>query len=423
MDRSERDYKPNIYQRVIDILSGRKPDRLPFIGRLELWYSSHCRAGTLPEEFCLPADGSDALSTQTRFHDGEKQQAKSLTEVHRSVGMGQELMVPCFSRKLHGVELIITLNDEPYFRENDPVLEDFPRLDDIIPTERPGVTHAEFITPLGKLTTQNRLLPNMIAAGTIPYMEDHILKEEHDYRKLEFILIHSEFIPRFESIKEKQNEMGEIGFVVPMLNRSPFQQLLLNLMGEIPLFYMLRDSPGHIEKIMAFLDERFREDIRNLAGLDWPYVEFDDNLDGVMTNPRLFEKYCLPYYNAYTDLLHGQGKKVGSHTDGNIKPLLGLLAESGLDVCESFTPFPGTECTFEEALGAWRDKGPIIWGGIPSPLLEERTNEEKFQQYTKQILGMLDGHPIILGVGDMVMGNNLIERVRYIAQRVEKHFI
>jgi hypothetical protein len=170
---------------------------------------------------------------------------------------------------------------------------------------------------------------------------------------------------------------------------------------------------------MALLDERFREDIASLRNLDWPYVEFDDNLDGLLTSPRLFRKFSLPYYQAYTDLLHGQGKKVGSHTDGNIRPLLGFLAESGLDVCESFTPRPVTQCTLEEALDAWRDKGPIIWGGIPSPLLEERTSEEEFRRFIDRVLQTLGSRPGILGICDMVMGNNLIERVRYIAQRIE----
>jgi len=320
-------HKPDFFRRVVDVLGGREPDSVPFVARLELWYRSHCRGGTLPEEFCISGVGSVAPAAETEFPDREKQQAKSLTDVHRLVGMGRELMLPAFSRRLNGVELVVTLNGEPYLRENDPVLEDFPRLDDIIPMERPGVTHAEFITPLGKLTTGYTLLPNMIADGTLPYMEEHILKEKEDYRKLEFILNHSEFIPGFESIQEKQDEMGEMGFVVPLINRCPFQQLLLNFIGEIPAFYMLQDSPGHIEKIMALLDERYRQDISQLAGMDWPYVEFDDNLDGVMTNPRLFDKYGLPYYQAYTELLHAQGKKVGSHTDGNIKPLLGRLAE------------------------------------------------------------------------------------------------
>ena len=139
-----------------------------------------------------------------------------------------------------------------------------------------------------------------------------------------------------------------------------------------------------------------------------------------MTNPKLFGKYSLPYYQKYTDVLHGQGKKVGCHTDGNIKPLLNLLAQSGLDVCESFSPFPLTECTFEEAWEKWRN-GPMIWGGIPSPILEERTNENDFQEYVHRLLQTIGDQPIILGVGDMVLGNNLIERVEYIANEVENH--
>ena len=140
---NEKEDTPNIYQRVIDTLNGKKPGRIPFIDRLELWYTSHSRAETLPDEFKNPL--------------------MSLTEVHRAVGIGQELMVPAFSRKLWRVELNITWNGRSYYREKDPILEDFPRINDIIPMDKPGTTKAEFITPLGKLTTQDRLLPNMVA--------------------------------------------------------------------------------------------------------------------------------------------------------------------------------------------------------------------------------------------------------------------
>lgn len=415
------DRKPNIRQRVIDTLNGKKPDRIPFIDRLELWYTSHCRAGTLPDEFKKHWQSSDAQLAQPQKQEERGNKEMTLTEVHREVGMGQELMMPAFSRKLWGVELNITWNDIPYYHERDPILEDFPRLNDIIPTDRPGTSKAEFITPLGKLTTKDSLLPNMVASGTAPYMEEHILKDQEDFNALAFIIEHAEFVPLFESIREKQKEMGDIGFVVPMMSRSPFQQILINCVGEIPLFHMLHDSPAYVEKLLALLDERYLEDIQFLAKLDYPYIEFDDNLDGIMTNPRLFEKYSLPYYQKYTDLLHAQGKKVGSHTDGNIKPLLGLLARSGLDVCESFTPAPVTDCTFEEALEAWKDGGPLIWGGIPSPLLEKRASKDEFRQFIKHIMEALNGQPIILGIGDMVMGNNLIERIKYIVEQVEKN--
>lgn len=55
-----------------------------------------------------------------------------------------------------------------------------------------------------------------------------------------------------------------------------------------------------------------------------------------MTNPNLFKEYCLPYYQKYADLLHAQNKKSCSHVDGNLKPLVKLLPESGLDIYESF---------------------------------------------------------------------------------------
>jgi hypothetical protein len=89
-------------------------------------------------------------------------------------------------------------------------------------------------------------------------------------------------------------------------------------------------------------------------------------------------------------------------------------------VCESFSPEPLTECAFEEAWETWQN-GPLIWGGVPSPILEERTSEADFQDYIHRLLEIIGNRKIILGVGDMVLGNNLIERVEYIAKEVEQH--
>jgi hypothetical protein len=73
-----------------------------------------------------------------------------------------------------------------------------------------------------------------------------------------------------------------------------------------------------------------------------------------MTNPKLFKKYVLPEYQHYAEILHSEGKKLGSHTDGDLKALVNMLPECGLDVCESFTLAPITNCTFEEAWKAWK---------------------------------------------------------------------
>ena len=127
--------------------------------------------------------------------------------------------------------------------------------------------------------------------------------------------------------------------VVPLLHRIPFQQVLLEYLGETSLFYALHDAPAQVDRLAVVAGLGSLIDILpRLADLPMPYVEFPDNLHGLMTNPRLFRTHALPAYQRYTAVLHAQGKRVGSHTDGDVKPLLALLAESGLDVCEFFSP-------------------------------------------------------------------------------------
>lgn len=386
----------SIHDRVVATLQRKRPDRHPFIDRIHTWYQAHDRNHTLPAEF----------------------HGLSLTEVHRAIGLGQQKFFTPFHLRLRNVELSSYLDGQRVHHVQDPVVEFFPGLWDYVNYEKPGVTRTELKTPVGGLCVRQELLAENVASGTEPYMKEHMIKEREDYRTVEYILEQAEFVPMYDRLYEEARKIGDIGFVVAMPQRIPFQQILLEYLGEVALFYSLHDDPGRVQRLLTILDAQLVDCLNRLAGLDVPYVEFGDNLHGLMTNPRLFRQYCLPYYQRYADLLHAQGKTAGSHTDGNVKPLLGLLAESGLDVCESFSPVPLTPCTFAEAWGAWRD-GPIIWGGIPSPILEARYPEAAFHEDVARLLDTIGGDPIILGVGDMVMGHNLIERVRYIADQVE----
>jgi len=387
--------------RLTAVLQGHTPDCHPFIDRMELWYESRRQAENYPETYT----------------------GMSLNEIHKAVGMGRQKFTTPYALKLNDVEVVYTFDNEIISREFEPVLESFPALwaPQQVSRDKAGSTIIEYIAPVGKVGLKYDVAESTIAFGGIePYLTEHLIKEKADYRTAEYIIEHAEIVPRFNKITEDEQDLGDNGFVVPFIHRIPFQQALLEYLGEIPLFTALYESPQHLDRLITLLDEQLTEILHQLSDLPSIYVEFGDNLDGMMTNPKLFEKYSLPYYQKYADIFHGQGKKVGSHTDGNLRPLLNLLAECGLDVCESFSPDPLTECTFEEAWQAWQD-GPIIWGAIPSPILEERTGEKEFREYVQRLLEIIGTRPIIFGVGDMVLGNNLIERVAYIATEIEKH--
>jgi hypothetical protein len=343
----------------------------------------------------------------------------SLQEVHRTVGVGQlKFMVP-YALKLRNVEVEAHFNGEPYYHEFEPTIEEFPGMWDIVSNERPGVTVTHLHTPVGNLQLRHELLLEGVLSGTEPYLKEHLIKDEHDLKVVEFILEQTEFVPQFVKIYDRQALLGDHAFVVPLLHRIPFQQALLEYFGEMNLFFIHNDNPVLLHRLLKLLDEQLLDILNFLGEFQWPYVEFPDNLHGLMTNPKLFQEHCLPNYQVYSSILHSQGKKVGSHTDGELRRLLELLKESGLDVCESFSPYPLTGCTFQEAWKVWNGR-PMIWGGIPSPILERTTSEEDFRFYMDDLFNIIDCQPVLLGVVDLFMVHNSIERVEYIAQRIEK---
>lgn len=385
-----------MHDRMSAVLNGERPHLLPFITHIEFWHRHHERQGTLPA----------ALRNLSSL------------EISKALGIGRLTTESPGSYRYRGLEVKVRFNDELVFHQTDPVLDYFPFLRELVPNDRPGRTDVELFTSKGILTMRYIMNADTVEAGvTSPLIQKHPICAPEDYPVYEHIMENAEYVPQFERFSAKEAETAGDGWVVPMLDRTPFQSLLLNALGEVPLFYALHDDLPAVERLLTLLDERTCEALQALAGLDVPYVEFNDNIEGSMTNPNLFRQYCLPAYQTYADILHAQGKKMGAHTDGNLKPLVDLIAKCGLDVCESFTPHPLTPLTIEEAWEAWQD-GPLIWGGIPSYYLEERCSQVEFETYVERLLSLVGEGSIILSVVDAVMADNNIERVRWIAQRV-----
>jgi hypothetical protein len=395
--------KMSMQERVLAILKGEIPDRLPFIDRIEFWYNGKQAKGIMP-----PAYNN-----------------MSLQQVHKAVGIGQQKFSIPYAFKLCGVEMQINFENELIYKEGDPVLPYFPAQStpEQIPRDRPGTSIIEYKTPIGCLRGIYVLTESMINLGGLkPYLKKHFIEDNQDYRTVEYILERAAYVPLYDNFYAEERKIGSHGFVVPCIHRIPFQQALLEYLGAMKLFHALYHNKEKLDRLIQVLDLQMVEILNRLVEIDVPYIEFGDNLDGMMTNPNLFKEYCLPQYQKYADILHSQGKKVGSHTDGNLKYLADLLPESGLDICESFTPAPLTDLAFEAAWESWQE-GPIIWGGIPSDLLESRTKQSDFEKYIDNLLRTVGRKSIIIGIGDMVLDNNLIDRVKYIAEKVEAHHL
>jgi hypothetical protein len=62
-------------------------------------------------------------------------------------------------------------------------------------------------------------------------------------------------------------------------------------------------------------------------------------------------------------------------------------------------------------------------GVIPSPSLEECTSGADVHEFVDRVLETVDGPPTILGVSDIVVGNDPIERVEWAARRIDEHVL
>ena len=387
-------------RRVLAVIQGQRPDRLPFADRLEIWYRHHKLAGTLPEGF----------------------ETLSLSAAHRHLGIGEESFSFPTSVRLRGVEMISRFEGEIVRHETDPVVNHFPDTYDSVPSNHVGSTETEYITPVGTLTVEHTVHEFMVESGVArPFLRRFPVRSAADYDTAVYILERAEPVLQAARVKKEAERVGEDGYAVPLMRRIPFQQLLLEYLGPEELFNGLYDHRSRVERLLEALDAHTVQMLHALEPLDEPYVEFCDNIEGSMTSPRLYVEYGLPAHQRYTDILHAQGKKVGSHADGNLKPLLDLLRESGLDVCESVTPAPVTDCPFEVVWEAWKDGGPLIWGGIPSVLLDAETSEAEFREYFAWLFELVEDRPMILGIGDMVMPHNIAARIRYVAREAAAH--
>jgi hypothetical protein len=91
---------------------------------------------------------------------------------------------------------------------------------------------------------------------------------------------------------------------------------------------------------------------------------------------------------------------------------------------ECFVTHPMVPTTLAEARAAWGDR-VIIWGGVPSAILEEPYTEAQFESAMEEVFrtiaaGNGAARAFILGVADNVMPGSKIERIRRITQMVEQ---
>ncbi|MHB9091662.1 MAG: uroporphyrinogen decarboxylase family protein, partial [Chloroflexota bacterium] len=286
----------------------------------------------------------------------------------------------------------------------------------------PGALRQTFVTPYGEVTYGQITSDYMEGRSESGLPLEHPIKKREDYKVWEYVTEHTYYEPTYDAYMQYEQQVGNEGYPMVSAGDCPFHHIQLRLVGYNDVYFHLMDYQNELDSLVKVMTDVERERL-------WPVVAESParlilhgmHFDSQMTPPKLFTQYITPYYEQFTALMHAKNKRVTWHADDDSAAILEVSRDAGFDMAECFCTAPMVSVTLEEARRVF-GKQCIIWGGIPSIVLEDTFPEDEFREYVKDVIRTIaPGDAMILGVADNVMPRSIIERVEYISDAIEAH--
>ncbi len=210
-----------------------------------------------------------------------------------------------------------------------------------------------------------------------------------------------------------------LGAPTMFICRTSIQQLFVEDMNVEPAIMALYDYPEVCEAYFEALEVCHARMIEVINACPIKIINYGDNIHASVTTPDLFRKYIQPIYQRRTEQLHKAGKFVHSHFDGNVKPLLPLMKDCGLDGIEAITPLPQGDVTLEETKASLGDE-LFLLDGIPAVYFDTTYPEQVLVECAKRCIELF-APKLVLGISDEISATGDIERVRLVGRIVDDY--
>lgn len=360
-------------ERLICVLNGGTPDRVPWFADLGHWYRA--KLGKPWNLFTITNATPEMLA------------------LHREVKAGWYVEVG-------------SLHDEQYEGgvERERVLEKNEAIE-------------RFHTPLGSITMIRCWNQKSFSWD----ITKHLVETPQDLKILQYAIERRTFIPRYERWQHLEELAGDIGLGFPSMGYTGLGSLISYYMGVMPTIYAISDEPELIEQYITAYNENHMELVRLYSRSPAPHVIFTDNLSSDIQSPPLFRRFSLAHYKNIADCLHAAGKTVSAHIDGRMNGLIGQLAESGIDVADACTPKPNGDLTPEE-IRAQAGPDLILMGGVSPGMWLPETPEPVFIDHVRRWLDLRhQSSRLVQSAGDQVPPGTDIQRIKLMAEIVDTY--
>jgi hypothetical protein len=361
-------------ERLLTLLAGARPDRVPWFGDLDYWATSLIGRGLKPTGF---------------------KESDAYIDWHRGLRVGFYL------QGYFPFKTII---------ENCRVAE-----------WREGAARRRRVeTPRGALTETWTWLPESFSEAPT----ERLVKSAADLEAYGYMFENTRYEPDYAFAEKRKRQVGGTGIVICYLPKSPFMQLVALDAGIAAVAEIDADDPGRLAETLAAV--RRAHDRAARIALESPaeVLMIPENLSSEVVGPRFYELYMRDYHQTWSGRIGSAGKFSCVHLDGTLKGLLRQVCTAGFSFIEAMTPAPVGDLEIER-WAEWSgrpDDGPILWGGLPGVYFTDKVPEAEFGRHVRAVLRVMTSRPrYVLGVADQVPPDGLESRVRRVAELVEEY--
>ncbi len=360
----------NYRERVLTVLRGGIPDRVPWFADFDYWAVSLERRGVRPPGF---------------------RQSPEYLDWHRELNTGFYLQ-----------------GYWPFHIISDDTVRIEEGQDD-------DIRYRRVHTPVGTIEEQWKYLD--VSFSESPYK--HFVEEVADLKPLRYWHEHMSFEPNYARAQWVAENVGDLGITLCYVPRSPFMQMVAEFAGIMNIIDIWSEAPDEFTETLEVIRHAHDQAAALAVASPAECLMIPENLSAEMVGRRFFELFLREYETIWNTRIREAGKFSFVHMDGTLRGLIGPVASTGFTVIEAFTPAPVGNADVAE-LRAMVEPGTVLWGGIPGAYFSPVTSDEQFEAHMKHVLDVMTTQPhFVLGCADQVPPDGLESRVRRVAELAE----
>jgi uroporphyrinogen-III decarboxylase len=365
-------------ERILAVINGEKPDRLPWAPLIGQYYVNSLKELGIDLEDIAPKSvaKTDAIKRWVNLYEIEVPKYLGADIIYRHVMVYKIKYNKC---------------------------EEFEEMDG-------DIRRVGYVTPLGRIYSE------MKTGGGTEFITKYLVKSLDDIKIYSYLIDNTEIEVNYQDYKEFDEYIGDDGIATLTGPVTPLQELLQFKMGVEYTAYNIGDYPEEMEELMDKMHELNKKIYVALANCDaLVTITYEDTSTTVLSK-RWYKKYCINQLNDYTDILHGEGKIHIVHMCGKISKLTDMIAEGRMDGIDSVCP-PSTG-DLEPGDALQQLSGKIIIGGLEPPALVRMSTEDAVKYAAEKIHQVGNRSNFILSTGDSTAACTPVENLKAISSLI-----